>query len=255
MTPKYELLPRDKFDEEAVEKLAQLPAAELQPLLPRLAEWLQDYNWPISPAVEKLLELHVAALEPTILHVLAGSDDIWQCHVLSLIRPETLPALSPQLRVAVECAAASPMYGKYDAYTAEAAHNLLHKYGYRHLLPSSKSDDEAVKCLHQLSEAELRPLLPKLMEWLQDINWPVSGPVWDFLEPRVAMLEPAIVEVLLGNDDIWKCNLLRLVQHAALPALSPLMRELTERIARSPTTSEHENDTDEAARDLLAHFA
>ena len=253
--PNYDLLPKNKFDDEAVEKLALLPAAALWPLLPRLAEWLQDYNWPISITVAKLLELHVAALEPTILEVLAGNDDMWQCHILSLIRPETLSALSPQLRVAVECAASSPTYGKYDTYTAEAACDLLSKYGYGHLLPGSKSDNEAVERMHQLSEAELLPLLPKLMEWLQDINWPVAGSVWDFLEPRVAVLESTIVEILMGNDDIWKCNLLRLVQHSALPALSPQMRELTERIAHSPTSSEHENETDEAARDLLAHFA
>ena len=250
-------MPRNKHDDDAVEKLALLPEAELLPLLPGLAEWIRDWSWPIAPAVAKLLEQHAAALEPTILEVLAGSDEAWQEHLLHLVRPDTLPALSPQLRVAVECVAVSPMYGehKYGKHIAEAARDLLNMYGYRSLLPSSKSDNEAVERLHQLSEAELLPLLPKLMEWLQDTNWPVSGPVWDFLEPRVAVLEPAIVEVLLGYDAAWKRNLLRLVEHATLPVLSPRLRELAERIAHSPNPGEQAEETDEAARNLLDRYA
>ena len=255
MTPKYELLPRDKFDDEAVEKLALLPAADLLPLLPRLAEWIRDYNWPIAPAVTKLLELHVAALEPTILEVLAGNDTQWQRRLLYLIQPATLPILPGALRAVLARIAASPTTGEYDMHLVWTTRYVLRQYGSHPLLPRSKTDDEAVAKLYQLPEAELLPLLPELMEWLEDINWPVARPVWDFLLPYAAQLEPAIVEVLMGYDNIWKYNLLRLLEHAALPALSLLLRELTERIAHSPTSIEHENETDEAARDLLARFA
>jgi hypothetical protein len=255
MMSNYDLLSKNKFDDEAVEKLALLPAAELWPLLPRLAEWIRDYNWPIAPAVEKLLKLHIAALVPTILEVLASNDTQWQRRLLHLIQPATLPTLPVALRAVLARIAAFPTTGEYDMYLVWTTRYVLRQYGSHPLLPQSKTDDEAVAKLYQLPEAELLPLLPELMERLEDMNWPVAGPVWDFLLPYAAQLEPAIVEVLMGYDNIWKCNLLKLLEHSALPALSPLLRELTERIAHSPTSIEHENDTDEAARDLLARFA
>lgn len=254
MTPKYELLPRNKFDDEAVEKLARLPEAELLPLLPRLAEWLQDCNWPIAPAVEKLLKLHVAALVPTIVEVLAGNDDVWQHHLLDLISPETLPTLPAPLRAAVERVAVFPTAGEHDMYVVWWARYVLRQYGSHPLLPQNKTDDEFITRLHQLPEAELLPLLPELMEWLEDLNWPVAGPVWGFLLPYVAHLEPAIGEVLMGYDSAWKRHLLRLVEASELPILSPPLRELTERIAYQPTDSEKAEETDEAARDLLAKY-
>jgi hypothetical protein len=255
MTPKYELLPRDKYDDEAVEKLALLPEAELLPLLPGLAEWIQDSNWPIARAVEKLLKLHVTALVPTILEVLAGRDEQWQWNLLYLINPTTLPTLPAPLRAALVGMATYPATGEYDMYLVWQARYVLGLYGSHPLLPQTKTDCEAVERLSQLSEAELLPLLPGLAEWLEDTNWPVSRPTWNFLLSHVAELEPFIVEVLMGHDDIWKCNLLRLVKQSALSTLSTPMRELTERIAHSPTVGERENDTAEAARELLARFA
>ena len=232
MTPKYELLPRNKFDDEAVEQLAQLPKAELLPLLPGLAEWVQDSNWPIARAVEKLLKQHVAALVPTILEVLAGRDEQWQWNLLYLISPTTLPTLPAPLQATLEGIATYPTTGEHDMYLVWQARYVLGLYGSHPLLPQNKTDYEAVERLSHLPEAELLPLLPGLAEWLEDTNWPVSRPVWNFLLPHVAKLEPFIVEVLMGYDDIWKCNLLRLVEHSALPTLSSRLRELTR--AHSP---------------------
>jgi hypothetical protein len=255
MTPKYELLPRDKYDDEAVAQLAQLPKTELLPLLPSLAKWVQDSNWPIARAVEKLLKQHVTALMPTILEVLAGCDEQWQWNLLYLINPTTLPTLPPPLQAALVGIAIYPATGEYDMHLVWQARYVLGLYGSHPLLPQTKTDYEAVERLSQLPEAELLPLLPGLAEWLEDTNWPVSRPVWNFLLPHIAELEPFIMEVLMGYDDIWKCNLLQLVEQSALPTLSLPMRELTERIAHAPTVGERENDTAEAARELLAKYA
>jgi hypothetical protein len=128
MTPKCELLPRNKFDDEAVEKLALLPEAELRPLLPGLAEWIQDSNWPIAPAVGKLLALHLAALEPLILEVLTGGDDEWKLHLLWLIQPATLPVLSAPLRTSLERLITSPTLGERDWEVPDRARDLLDQY-------------------------------------------------------------------------------------------------------------------------------
>jgi|GEM_PF-926259 len=253
--PRYDLLPKNKFDDEAVTQLALLPEAELLPLLPGLAEWIQDCNWPIARDVAQLLRLHLVALVPTIVEVLAGNDAQWQWNMLALVRPDALPALTAPLRAALERIAIFPTTGAYDMHLVWKVRYVLRQYGSHPLLPRSKTDDAALKRLHQLPEAELLPLLPELLEWLEDLNWPVAGPVWDFLRPYVAYLEPAIVEVLMGYDNEWKRHLLRLVEDANLPTLSSPLRELTERIAYQPTASEKAEETDEAARDLLSKYA
>jgi MoxR-like ATPase len=123
------------------------------------------------------------------------------------------------------------------------------------LLPQDKHDEAAVERLQQLSDVEVNPLLPQLLEWLQDFNWPVASAVWKFLLPRVQALEPAILEVLAGTDDAWKSNLLLLVIHSELPALSAELREVVERIAHFPTASERFEDAADNAHDLLAKYA
>lgn len=50
-----DLLPKDKFDIDKVEKLKGLNRGELIPLLPELLKWIQDMNWPIAPKIAKLL--------------------------------------------------------------------------------------------------------------------------------------------------------------------------------------------------------
>lgn len=256
MTPKYELLPRNKFDDEAVEKLALLPEAALLPLLPGLAEWIQDWNWPIAPDVEKLLELRVAALIPTILEVLAGTDSVWKENLLSLVRPATLPALPTLFRANVERIATTPTFGEQADEIDKAARELLDRYA-THLLPLDKGDNAAIERLQELSEAELLPLLPELLGCLPDGNWPIYWPAREMLLPYAHKLLPAILNVLAdpNDDNIWKTNILRMLQDAPMLELTPTLQQVVERIAYAQTSGEQDEDTDEAARNLLARFA
>nr|WP_145331961.1 DUF5071 domain-containing protein [Paenibacillus xylanexedens] len=51
----------------------------------------------------------------------------------------------------------------------------------RTMLPKDKFDIKSVEKLAKRSNDELREILPELMEWLQDGNWPISKPVEDLL--------------------------------------------------------------------------
>ncbi|WP_253896093.1 DUF5071 domain-containing protein [Solibacillus sp. R5-41] len=51
--------------------------------------------------------------------------------------------------------------------------------------------------------SEVIPLLPQLLEWIQDMNWPVAEPVLEVLLQYPTKLIPHVEEVLLGNDDMW----------------------------------------------------
>ena len=71
------MIPRDKFDIEAVEHLKKLPSSEVVSLLPELMVWMQDMNWPVAQPVVELLLTFPNEITPLIDDVLAGDDDMW----------------------------------------------------------------------------------------------------------------------------------------------------------------------------------
>lgn len=83
-------------------------------------------------------------------------------------------------------------------------------------VPQSKFDLEAVITLQQATPEALIPLVPELLSWLQDINWPVAAPVAAVLvgvgEPLIPHLRP----ILKSDDDMWIYWVLQNVV-AALP--------------------------------------
>lgn len=75
------------------------------------------------------------------------------------------------------------------------------------LIPNSKHDLEAIEALYETNIELINEQLPELLVWLQDINWPVAGPLAAFLSANFAVLpaiESHILEVLKGNDAVWK---------------------------------------------------
>ena len=44
----------------------------------------------------------------------------------------------------------------------------------KHLIPKDKGDYKNIEELKRLSFDEIEPIVPDLLVWLQDINWPDS---------------------------------------------------------------------------------
>jgi hypothetical protein len=57
--------------------------------------------------------------------------------------------------------------------------------------------------LISLGYPAVAPVLPDLLEWLRDGNWPVSHPMGEFLASLPEPMAPLIWDVLRGTDDIW----------------------------------------------------
>lgn len=55
----------------------------------------------------------------------------------------------------------------------------------KYIIPRTKDDDEAIDNLKSCSFNEIREYIPQLLEWLQDVNWPVSAPIFNYLLPHV----------------------------------------------------------------------
>ncbi|WP_177307696.1 DUF5071 domain-containing protein [Pseudoduganella namucuonensis] len=48
---------------------------------------------------------------------------------------------------------------------------------------------------------------PVLLEWVQDLNWPVARVLAPFLASAGCVVAPGIRLVLESSDDIWKLSL------------------------------------------------
>ncbi len=121
----------------------------------------------------------------------------------------------------------------------------------RACLPRDKSDFEAVSILSEFSNEELKGIIPELMEWLQDGNWPISNSVENLLLRLGEDLIPHIKDVLQTQDSTWEYFILvGLIDRLPVSHLSMLQTDFV-RILESPTHDEILEELDEVIVELL----
>jgi hypothetical protein len=116
------------------------------------------------------------------------------------------------------------------------------------LIPKNKSDIETAEKLNRYSIDELRPIIPALLEWMQDGNWPVFYPIRLFFEKHVEEIQNEILDILKTNDNLWKywiiLNLGKGINDKRL--ISEIKR-----IAFNPTEFEKAEELDEISKELI----
>lgn len=121
------------------------------------------------------------------------------------------------------------------------------------LIPKDKFDDSNIDKLKMLSDEQIKPILPKLLEWIQDCNWPVARVMPPILAMHQECMIPLLKDILAPEeeDNIWKyyiiIDLLPLFTEANLRQLLPLLK----RIAETPTSGECLEEVDLEAKEFL----
>ncbi|RNC85662.1 MAG: DUF5071 domain-containing protein [Balneola sp.] len=118
------------------------------------------------------------------------------------------------------------------------------------LLPKDKHDLETAESLKNYSYSEIKNIIPELLEWVQDMNWPVSVPIADYLISIFEHLSSYFIEILKGEDQIWKFYCLHIIKDSRKP-LGPVLFSEIERIAKNPTFGEKENDLHHIAMEIV----
>ncbi|MGD1053406.1 MAG: DUF5071 domain-containing protein [Candidatus Dormibacteria bacterium] len=121
------------------------------------------------------------------------------------------------------------------------------------LIPRDKGDIPRAEAAVRAGYPAVEPILGELLEWLQDLNWPVAGVLVPFLEsigPVDALLHH-VRAVLRSDDDVWKYWVLGSVVDAWEADGILLLRPDLERMATQPTLGEITADVWETARALL----
>lgn len=118
-------------------------------------------------------------------------------------------------------------------------------------IPSHKFDLDACLILKKTSDAEIRPYLKDLLDWLADANWPVARPITERLETMGTELAPSINNVLNGSDAGFKYFLLSGLMLTCKAEVRDLCMEHILRIINHPTPSEKKEEVDFVARDVM----
>ena len=117
-------------------------------------------------------------------------------------------------------------------------------------LPRHKADVPAAEAVALRGWPAIEPAAMSLLEWLQDINWPVAQVLAPFFATVGADLAPYVRPVLESQDDVWKYHVIESVVSHSVSLTQALEGELR-RIAQSPTPSEHAEEVHRVAREAL----
>ncbi|MBW3625574.1 MAG: DUF5071 domain-containing protein [Armatimonadetes bacterium] len=121
----------------------------------------------------------------------------------------------------------------------------------RELLPRDKYDIERANALVSYGYPAIRPVLPELMDWMQDMNWPVTYQVISpFLRSIGTPFIPEIRRVLAEeNYDIKRSLLIDVVRESREVAQE--MKEDLKKIASMQPENDEDEDLQEIAADIL----
>jgi len=118
--------------------------------------------------------------------------------------------------------------------------------------PHDKYDTESAGRLVTLGLEKVESVIPEILEWIQDVNWPVATVFIPFLVDAGASLAPFVQPIFSANDAIWTFNVLNVVVSQS-PALARELSGELERLADNPTVSGQLEGVSDRAREILAN--
>jgi hypothetical protein len=118
----------------------------------------------------------------------------------------------------------------------------------RNLIPKDKDDTETAEKLKNYSYEELKSIVPDLLVWLQDGNWPISKTVSEYLQSICENISNEIFEVFKTNDMEWKYYMI--LRFGPLTNDELIQNEII-RIAKKPTDLEIESELNEIAIEIM----
>lgn len=119
-------------------------------------------------------------------------------------------------------------------------------------LPRHKGDVERAEALRRAPLEALESEAPDLLVWLQDMTWPVAGPVEEALAKCGLVLVPLIRAIFESDDDVWKYWMVTSFLRAARPEVRLALRDDVRRLATRPTQAEIREECATEAAALLA---
>ncbi len=82
------MVPRNKFDLEAIDSLNIADDAAVLEVADELLSWLQDVNWPVFQGIAQRLSNLGNELQDPIEKILSGDDSAWKANLIGHLIPK-----------------------------------------------------------------------------------------------------------------------------------------------------------------------
>ncbi|NBT31387.1 MAG: DUF5071 domain-containing protein [Rhodobacteraceae bacterium] len=121
----------------------------------------------------------------------------------------------------------------------------------QHCIPKNKHDLSATYGARELGFPAVNEVLPELLEWLQDANWPVAWPLASILQKAGTEIVLHIRKIFAGQDDEWKFSIVVLLLAGSSQEVFGDLQDELLRLAQNPSEGEKLSAVDEAAKEVL----
>ena len=120
------------------------------------------------------------------------------------------------------------------------------------MLPEDKFDFERVNNIMRMRNEDVIPLLPGLLEWIQDMNWPIAHEVVEILVAFPKEIVPHLKKVFSTNDATWKYWCLECIIKDLPLYEKNLLRNDLIKLSKTPTEDEKLEEVDGIASEILS---
>jgi len=121
-------------------------------------------------------------------------------------------------------------------------------------IPKDKFDLKPISTLMEISEDEIQPILPDLLFWIADMNWPVAEPMVNVLTRFPSSIVPLIKDRLKPSetDEDWKYFIITsLIPELPVDAQKLLTDDIL-RIIQNPSDGEIAGEVVNVANEYFA---
>lgn len=119
------------------------------------------------------------------------------------------------------------------------------------LIPRHKHDHERVEAVIALGYPAIASIVPQLLEWTQDPNWPVAIRLAKFLASIGEPIVGDVSEILAGADGGWKYACINMIIKRLPKAAAAQLTPQLIRLATAPTENDRHEEVDLAAKEAL----
>lgn len=118
------------------------------------------------------------------------------------------------------------------------------------LVPRGKHDHERAKAAVKAGFPAIEPVLYELLEWMQDMNWPVARVLSPMLASVGLPIVPHLRRIFETDDEIWKYWIIGEILEESRQVTEALLPEL-EQIMLAPTPALIAEELDVQVKELL----
>ena len=121
----------------------------------------------------------------------------------------------------------------------------------KNLIPKGKEDSNFINNLKTKSISEIKNIIPQLLEWIQDMNWPQAPLIADYFSPHINEIQEELISILKSDDAIWKYWILHslLLDSEIIPSQKILFE--VKRVYLNASKQEKEEEVDVIAKEIL----